>query len=216
MINRMYHQPYLVAVILAVGLSACSSVPDHAAKAVKPANAEQAWSQRQAKFERMKSWRLQGRVGVQHQAQSWTFSIVWLQQDGKQYAMNIKNPLTGNILAQLKSTAQGVSLLANDGKTYRDADAEQLLRQQMDVGLPLKGMKYWVRGLVSPDYPQQKEALKLDVYGRPVQLQQVGWTVKYTKYDAESPYALPSKLSLTHNVEKTRVKVVAKDWQTRY
>lgn len=216
MINRMYHQPYLVAVILALGLSACSSVPDHAAKAVKPANAEQAWSQRQAKFERMKSWRLQGRVGVQHQAQSWTFSIVWLQQDGKQYAMNIKNPLTGNILAQLKSTAQGVSLLANDGKTYRNADAEQLLRQQMGVGLPLKGMKYWVRGLVSPDYPQQKEALKLDVYGRPVQLQQAGWTVKYTKYDTESPYALPSKLSLSHSVEKTRVKVVAKDWQTRY
>ncbi|MGV6809936.1 MAG: lipoprotein insertase outer membrane protein LolB [bacterium] len=216
MIDRMYRQPYLVAVILATGLSACSSVPDHTIKAAKPANAEQAWAQRQAKFDRMKSWRLQGRVGVRHQAQSWTFSIVWLQQNGKQYAMNIKNPLTGNIVAQLTSTEQGVSLLANDGKTYRDADAEQLLRQQMGVGLPLKGMKYWVRGLISPDYLQTKNAIKLDAYGRPIQLQQAGWMVKYTKYESDTPYALPEKMNLSHRVEKTRVKVVAKDWQTRY
>lgn len=216
MIDRMYRQPYLVAVILAAGLSACSSVPDHTINAAKPANVEQAWAQRQAKFDRMKSWRLQGRVGVRHQAQSWTFSIVWLQKNGKQYAMNIKNPLTGNIVAQLTSTPQGVSLLANDGKTYRDADAEQLLRKQMGVGLPLRGMKYWVRGLTSPDYPTLKNALKLDVYGRPIQLQQAGWTVKYTKYESDTPYALPAKMNLSHSVEKTRVKVVAKDWQTRY
>lgn len=195
-------------------ISGCSSVPSQKQGAEKPGNAQQAWEARQAKFERMKSWKLDGRVGLQHQQESWTFNISWLQRDDNNYAMNIKNPLTGSIVAFLQSTNQGVTLKASDGQIYRDTDAENLLKAQMGVTLPLKGMRYWVRGMASPDYPNNQ--LALDDYGRPASMQQAGWLIQYTKYPSQSTVALPDKMTLTHQTEKTKVKVIAKDWQTRY
>jgi outer membrane lipoprotein LolB len=206
--------PPLLMLMVILLVSGCSSVPDQKQETVKPDNAQQAWEARQAKFARMKSWKLDGRVGLQHQQESWTFNISWLQRDGNNYAMNIKNPLTGGVVAYLQSTQQGVTLKASDGQVYRDTDAENLLKAQMGVTLPLKGMRYWVRGMASPDYPNNQ--LALDNYGRAASMQQAGWTIRYTKYPSQSPVALPDKMTLTHQTEKTKVKVIAKDWQTRY
>jgi outer membrane lipoprotein LolB len=127
--------------------------------------------------------------------------------------MNIKNPLTGSLMAYLKGTASDVTLQAN-GKTYRDADAERLLQSQMGVSLPLSGMKYWVRGIPSPDSPV--EQVKLDNMGRPESLQQSGWLVEYTGWQGNGWNAMPDKINLSRAVENTKVKVIAKDWQTRY
>jgi outer membrane lipoprotein LolB len=214
MSKRLPFSALLLLGLIVSLLSGCSTTPKQKQETEKPGNAQQAWEARQAKFERMKSWKLDGRVGLQHQQESWTFNISWLQRDGNNYAMNIKNPLTGSIVAYLQSTNQGVTLKASDGQTYQDADAENLLKAQMGVTLPLKGMKYWVRGMASPDYANNQ--LALDAYGRPASMQQAGWLIQYTKYPSQSTVALPSKMTLTHQTEKTKIKVIAKDWQTRY
>lgn len=178
-----------------------------------PSDPQVAWKQRQAMFARMTSWRMQGRVGVQFREESASFGISWLQQGNGQYEMNIKNPLTGSIVAYLKGSPSSVSLQAN-GKTYQDANAERLLQSQMGVSLPLEGMKYWVRGIPSPDSPVQQ--VKLDAQGRPQTLQQAGWVIEYTGWQGEDSNALPDKLNLTRAAENTKVKVLAQDWQTRY
>nr|WP_308873005.1 lipoprotein insertase outer membrane protein LolB [Thiothrix subterranea] len=121
----------------------------------KPADAQSAWQQRQAEFARMSSWRLQGKVGVQFQEQSASFNISWLQTGNDQYEMNIKNPLTGSIVAYLKGERSEVVMQAN-GKTYKDSNAERLLQAQLGVSLPLDGMKYWVRGIPAPIPPCSK------------------------------------------------------------
>lgn len=219
----MLKKHFLIALPFCVSLpllmSGCSNVPAPA-KAAEPKQSqsqiEQAWQQRLAKFDRMKSWRLQGKTGIQHQDQSWTFNLSWLQRDGDNFEMNIKNPLTNGIVAYLASNNSGITLKSSDGQTFKDTDAEQLLKRQMGVGLPLKGMKYWARGIVSPDHPVQKSDLQLDNYGRPSVLKQAGWTVKYTRYPSTESNALPEKMTLLHDTEGTKIKVIAKDWQTRY
>ena len=178
-----------------------------------PASAQAAWQQRQSEFARMTSWRLQGRVGMQFRDQSAAFTWSWLQQGKDQYEMNIKNPLTGSVMAYLQGTSSDVTLQAN-GKTYRDANAERLLQSQMGVSLPLEGMKYWVRGIPSPD--SAVEQVKLDAQGRPEMLQQAGWQVEYTGWQGNGWNALPEKINLSRAVENTKVKVIAKEWQTRY
>lgn len=200
-----------------LSLGGCASQtksPSQQGEAVaKPADPEVAWKQRQANFARMSSWRLQGRVGVQFRDESASFGISWLQQGNGQYEMNIKNPLTGSIVAYLNGSPSSVTLQAN-GKTYQDANAERLLQSQMGVSLPLDGMKYWVRGVPSPDSPVQQ--VKLDGQGRPQTLQQAGWVMEYTGWQSQDSNALPDKLNLTRAAENTKVKVIAKDWQTRY
>jgi outer membrane lipoprotein LolB len=152
-------------------------------------------------------------VGIQFQEQSASFNISWLQNGNGQYEMNIKNPLTGSILAYLKGDRSEVTLQAN-GKTYKDANAERLLQGQLGVSLPLDGMKYWVRGVPSPDSPVQQ--VKLDALGRPETLQQSGWVVEYTGWKGNDWKALPEKVNLSRAPDNTKVKVIAKDWQTRY
>lgn len=172
-----------------------------------------AWEQRQADFARMSSWRMQGRVGVQFREESASFGISWLQNGSDNYEMNIKNPLTGSVVAYLQGSANKVSLQAN-GKTYQDANAERLLQSQMGVSLPLDGMKYWIRGIPSPK--SAVDAVKLDAQGRPQTLQQSGWLVEYTGWQGDSAKAMPEKINLSRASENTRVKVLAKDWQTRF
>jgi outer membrane lipoprotein LolB len=172
------------------------------------------WAQRNAMFNRMSAWRMQGKVGLQVKQQSWSFSLSWLQQGNDQYEMNIKNPLTGSVMAYLKSSGSVVNLKAADGKEYQDSDAERLLKQRTGFSLPVSGLRYWARGIASPS--SEIQALQLDNSGRPTSLQQEGWVVTYSGYQNNSPSALPSKMSLERASEQMRVKVVAKDWKTRY
>lgn len=218
----MFSKPSLFIVSLSLSLpffiTGCSTVPEPT-ETTAPQSASQveaAWQTRLSQFERMKSWRLQGKTGIQHQDQSWTFNLSWLQRSGDNFEMNIKNPLTNGIVAYLESNNSGITLKSSDGQTFKDTDAEQLLKRQMGVGLPLKGMKYWARGVISPDLPINKEDIALDNYGRPSSLKQAGWTVQYTRYPSTESDALPEKMTLLHDTEGTKIKVIAKDWQTRY
>ncbi|WML91114.1 lipoprotein insertase outer membrane protein LolB [Thiothrix lacustris] len=210
-------QRMLIATCCLLTLGGCASqtkapIPE-ASAATKPVSAEAAWQQRQVDFAKMSSWRLQGKVGMQFRDQSASFNLSWLQNGNDQYEMNIKNPLTGSIMAYLKGNRSDVTLQAN-GKTYRDANAERLLQGQLGVSLPLEGMKYWVRGVPSPDSPVQQ--VKLDALGRPEMLQQAGWVIEYTGWQGNDWKALPDKINLSRAPDNTKVKVIAKDWQTRY
>jgi outer membrane lipoprotein LolB len=204
---------YLQVLMLSLFVSACSNVTQKPTTP-KPQNKQAAWEQRQVKFSQVKEWRVQGKVAIKHQENNWPFSLSWLQRQGEDYEMNIKHPLTGNILYYLKSDAQGVMMRAQDGKVYRDNDAESLLKSQLKVGLPLKGLRYWVRGISAPQYA--KAEVNLDEYGRPVTLLQQGWSIEYPIYQEAGQYALPEKIILTHKANNTRIKVIAKDWKNRY
>lgn len=171
------------------------------------------WQNRQRVFARMKSWGMDGRVGLQFRGQSWSFGMKW-QQAGNSSVMDITNPLTGAVMANIRETGSQVVLKASDGKQYRDTDAERLLERQLKLKFPLKDMRYWARGVPAPD--SDVEALKLDRLGRPLQLQQKGWLVKYLSYKGDQPQALPSKISLEKAAERLKAKVVAKKWQTRF
>ena len=207
---------WTVTALCVVSLAGCVSqnkAPGLTPTAAAPSDPQSAWQQRQAQFARMASWRLQGRAGIQFRDQSASFGLSWVQQGKDQYEMNINNPITGSLVALLKGTGSQVTLQTN-GQTYTAADAESLLQSRVGVTLPVAGMKYWVRRLPSPDYPV--EDVQLDNLGRPQVLQQTGWRVTYTGWQGENSEALPVRINLERAAENTRVRVVAKEWQTRY
>ena len=87
-------------------------------------------------------------------------------------------------------------LLEASGKRYLAHDMESLMQQVLGWQLPLSGLRYWVIGL--PD-PGSESSVERAPNGQIRVLRQQGWEIRYTSYAAETPDALPLRLSLQHD-----------------
>lgn len=196
-------------------LSGCTQLPVKKPIIKNPStsvsNKQNLWKKRQQSIGRKAAWNLNSKVALRYRADHWNFGLRWLQQSNKHYVMEIKNPVTGGLLAKLTRNSNRVSLLADDGKTYRDSDEEKLLQKRTGVKLPLKGMQYWVRGLASPLY--KIGSVTLDANGRPQVLQQAGWKIEYSRYTSKRLDAMPGKVVISRNKDNIYLKIIAKKWQ---
>lgn len=204
----------LVFILLGlISLAGCSQVPVTTSKpsGVVTVNQQTAWQKRQAYVKNKQAWNLNSKVAMRYGDENVSFRLKWLQQPAFNYVMQIFNPLTGAMIARLSRKSGGVSLLADDGRIYRDTDEERLLLKQSGLNLPVKGMQYWVRGIASPKH--KVDALQLDAYGRPQVLQQAGWKIKYSRYANNNYNAMPNRIVLVRGKDNLYVKMIAKKWQ---
>ncbi len=196
-------------------LSSCSTISVRQAGVKKPvvssSSKQNQWKKRQLLVAKKAAWNLNSKVALRYRADHWNFGLSWLQQSANQYVMQIKNPVTGALLAKLSRKNNAVSLLSNDGRVYKDTDEERLLKRQTGVKLPLKGMQYWMRGLTSPLYKVDK--LVLDSRGRPQVLHQAGWKINYSNYVNNSFDAMPRKVVIMRDKDNVYMKVIVKKWQ---
>ena len=169
------------------------------------------WKKRQAYLAGKPSWNLQSKISLRYKDENLIFGLKWLQRPVNLYIMQISNPLTGALVAKLSRDARGVSLLADNGRTYRDTDEERLLQKQSGLKMPVKGMQYWVRGITSPQYKVDK--LVLYNAGRPQSINQAGWKINYASYLNNNFNSAPRKIILTRSTDKVYLKVIAKNWQ---
>ncbi|MEE9445331.1 MAG: lipoprotein insertase outer membrane protein LolB [Cocleimonas sp.] len=200
----------LVASLMLTACSRTQVVKPVGKSAVQTSSKEVSWKMRQQALARKPAWTLISKVALRYREDHWNFGLNWVQKALNNYQMQIKNPLTGAIIAKLDKTPQHVSLLSDDGKTYRDTDEERLLQRQSGVKLPLKGMQYWVRGLVSPQY--KLDNLNLDAQGRPKTIYQAGWTINYSRFLNNRFDAMPTKVIITRDKDDVYLKMIAKSW----
>ena len=205
----------LLVLFCFVFLNACSQIrpvkkPVRAKPAVSVSSKQGLWKKRQQVLNRKAAWNLNSKIALRYRADHWTFGLNWMQRALKQYVMQINNPVTGAVVAKLTRTNNNVSLLSDDGRTYRDSDEERLLLRQSGVKLPLKGMQHWVRGLTSPIYKVDK--LVLDAKGRPLAIYQAGWKIAYSRYLSNNYNAMPRKVVITRNKDNVYLKMIAKQW----
>lgn len=170
-----------------------------------------AWRQRQATISRKQSWNLTSKISLRYSDENWVFGLKWQQQNRSQYVMDISNPLTGAVVARLNRQNNKVTLLSNEGKSYRDTDEERLLLSQTNLNIPVKGLQNWVRGLTSPQYKLEK--IELDDLGRPKTIYQAGWKINYVNYLSNSTHAMPKKIVLTRINDDLYLKIIAKAWR---
>lgn len=196
-------------------LSSCSTIPVKQSTVKNPGvsgSSKQAnWKKRQLVVAKKSVWDVNSKVALRYRADHWNFGLRWLQQSANQYVMQIKNPVTGGLLAKLSRKNNRVSLLADNGRVYNDSDEERLLQRQTGVKLPLKGMQHWIRGLSSPLYKVDK--LVLDSRGRPIMLNQAGWKINYSNYVNNNYDAMPRKVVITRDKDNVYLKMIAKKWQ---
>lgn len=205
--------------VSAIFLGGCTSQQSGVKPSVKPkpsvtvSSKEASWAKRQKHMLNMKSWNLDGKVAMRYKTDNWNFGVNWAQTGANNSVINIKNPFTGATVALITQNNKNVNLKSSDGKIYQDTNAEKLLKRQAGIDLPLGGLVYWARGVMAPQY--KKGSVVLDAAGRPTQIAQENWLIKYPKYENASYNSLPKKIVLTRKADAVYVKMIAKKWQSR-
>ncbi len=206
---------YILVPISLLFVNGCSQFRVTKPVVTKPttsaASKELNWKKRQSYLAGKSSWNLLSKISLRVKDENLIFGLNWIQRPANNYMIQVSNPLTGALVAKLSRDSKGVTLLADNGRTYRDADEERLLQSQSGLKLPVKGMQHWVRGITSPQY--KLDQLVLDNAGRPQTIYQAGWKVSYSSYVNNDFNAAPQKIVLTRSKDQVYLKVIAKQWQ---
>lgn len=96
----------------------------------------------------------------------------------------------GQALARLTGDASGVALELADGRKSHAADWESLTTQAVGIPIPIRGLRYWIRGLPSPD---ARYSVERDPAGRVSLLRQDGWEIVY-RYSGKETRPLAMRL----------------------
>ena len=155
----------------------------------------------------MTAWQLNGRVSLTRGEEGWHAGLYWQEQDDTFY-LRVSGPL-GQGGFQLNGDASGVVLVAADRKSYAAPDAEALLVQVTGWRLPVRGLRYWIRGL--PEPAAGKVQATRDEAGRLRRLEQSGWSIEYQRYQVVGEIYLPAKLRLIH--DDITVRIVVDQWE---
>ncbi len=217
--NNNVNKTGAIFLFSAIFLAGCASQQSSVKSVVKPrpsttvSTKEASWAKRQKQMLGMKSWNLDGKVAMRYRTDNWNFGVNWAQTGANNAVINIKNPFTGATVALITQNNNKVSLKSSDGRVYQDTNAEKLLKRQAGIELPLSGLVYWARGIMAPQY--KKGSVVLDAAGRPTQITQENWLIKYPRYENASYNSLPKKIVLTRKKNAVYVKMIAKKWQSR-
>ena len=165
------------------------------------------WPARKAQLEKLQSWRLQGRVAVKDGNQGWQADVLWQQQQDE-YSIDLIGPF-GQGRVTVTGTADRVTLRSQQSRVTA-ADPDMLLAQITGVRLPVKGLRYWIRGIPVPSQPVQGRVF--DQNQRLTRFQQQGWTIDVLSYTTlENGLELPRRMNAERGAVK--VKLLVSTWQ---
>ncbi len=152
-------------------------------------------------------FRLEGRISVRSEDQSFTGSIRWDHTPGRDEIL-LASPL-GQGIAELRLEAGRAELVSAQGRTYTADNGEDLLEGVLGVRLPLSGMLHWLAGQPRPQAPFELERGR---DGRVVRLNQDGWHLEYGRYQHLGDYWLPGRIFARRD-ETLEFRLVVDAWR---
>lgn len=184
------------AVLLLAG--GCASLP--------PASDAGSWPERRAELQALQTWTLDGRVAVATAAEGFSGGLAW-RQDGAQAEIDLRGPLGG---AALSIRLDGISMTVADGSGASIAGeaARAYVASEVGAPLPLAELRYWLVGAPAPGSSHQ-ETIGAD--GRLARLEQAGWQLRYSRYEAVGQLALPARIDIES--ETARLRLVVSSWR---
>ncbi len=180
----------LLSVVLVSGCAAVQRAPT----VIDNQAITTAWAERQRVLAAVRGFQLNGRVAVKGGGLSG--ALRW-QQDGEHFSLRIAGPFGAGALS-MEGTPALVAIRGKDIDLVT-TEAETVLAQRTGWRLPLDSLRWWVLG--TPDPALALGQLTLDDAGQALQLQQAGWTLRYSDYHREpsspvpvAPPALPRRI----------------------
>lgn len=184
--RKSFHGPWLQVLMLTSMLTSCTTV------APPSTPTQETWQTRKTQLERIQSWQLNGKVGVQTAQDSGSATIDWEENRGN-YTVNLYAPLGAGTM-KLSGRPGSATLVMPDGKKFTASSPEALLAKNWGFNLPVSYLRYWVRGLPVPGTAAN---LHFDAFNRVTSFSQQGWQVQIQSYTRAGGAELPSRLSIS-------------------
>ena len=121
--------------------------------------------------------------------------------------MHLSGPFGGGDF-RLTGNDRRFVLTSGDREFRFHAEPERVIRQEFGLTVPVRGLRYWVLGLSRPDGGISKE---LDGHGRPLRLEQAGWTIENEEYRRYAGVALPHRVVMER--PDLRLKLAVEEWR---
>jgi len=154
----------------------------------------------------LESWRLNGRLAISTQDDSWTANVYW-QQNGPAYQLRLNMPLGQGALL-LEGNDKEVVMRTANNETFTAPDADALVAKVLNVAIPVTNLHFWIRGIPTPK--SSLGGYTLNEVGQLQSLQQDGWEIVFQRYVNVHGIHLPKKIILENNSFK--VKIVISQW----
>ena len=154
----------------------------------------------------MPAWSMSGRVAVSNGKDGGSGRIEW-KQTGARFEVALAAPITRKSWRVTGGEGEAV-LEGLEGGPRTGANAHDLLLDATRWDIPVDALSDWVLGA-----PKSTAAVQYDANGRPLRVEQEGWTVSYTDWaplEARPDIVLPAKLEATKG--DTRVRLAIDGW----
>ncbi len=185
-------------IVLATLLSGCTTT--------QPLPEINNWDTYQARLSQLESWKLQGKLGVRLPDDSNSVYVDW-EQAPKDYAIRLSGPL-GQGTTWIRGSDETVSLEQAGHAPLSAETPEELIYNALGWNLPISDLFYWVRGIPAPrTHITNQEKTEA---GALAFLEQAGWQLTYSRYNAVGPWQLPGKIVARRDALK--LTLVIKEW----
>ena len=182
-------------------LNACTGV---SVKGPDPVD-EAAVEDRIAKLNATTQWSLSGKISLDDGDRGGSGRLKWdVKRD--QSELDFHGAM-GRGAWHLQFGPQGALLKMSGGTEQAAANVSELIQEYMGWPVPLDALQWWVRGLAAPGQIEDKQH---GPEGLLSSLQQFGWSVDFTRYNAVGGIDLPVRLNATR--DDYRVKLAISRW----
>lgn len=148
-----------------------------------------------------------GRVAIKQGGRHDSAGVRWVHR-AEEDEILLLAPL-GKTVARIHRDAEEATLDAS-GKHHSSHDIESLMQRTLGWQLPLSGLRYWVGALPAPE---GEFHIEHDANGQVSLLRQQGWEIRYSRYAAATPEALPLRMNLKR--EGMEVLLLIDEWEAQ-
>ena len=202
-----------LAIVFAIGLlSACSQLPqmgntnDELATAALPSYGP--YSYRATELAKLVQWDVEGKLAVYTANKNNSGNLTWRQRK-EYYDLLITGPLgQGHLHIE---GSPGLVIATTPDEQTQATSIEALFAEHFDWQFPMAELRYWVRGIASPETDAE---LSYNDSGELASIAQAGWQVEISKYESVSGLPMPAKITITG--EDIRLKLILKNWSNLY
>lgn len=147
------------------------------------------WGERQEILDAIDHWDMKGRMAVRTAEDGGSATFIW-ERLGEQHRIEMFGPF-GSGRVSIIQDEHGALLRDGDNPPLEADSAESLLYLQVGWHVPFESLRYWLKGIPSPE---AHEGLLLDARGRALGFRQGGWDVSILDYDSSQPLELPRRV----------------------
>lgn len=147
----------------------------------------------QQQLSQLTHWQARGKLAVAGPESSNTGYLTW-KQKGHAYDLYISGPFGAGSSRLQGDQHQASLLIPGWDKPQRARNAEALMRIHTGWNFPVSQIRYWVKGQPIPNSAGKTE---FNDNGLLDQLEQHGWTIRYSRYQQQNGQWLPGLIRIS-------------------